>query len=106
MNLPQTYAGHRILEAMRSAPRYADAVYRLMRSALTPGSARVLDFGAGDGMFAERMLRDGIKVGCVEPDPDNQHALAALGLPAVADIAALEEGRYDFVYTVNDLEHL
>jgi SAM-dependent methyltransferase len=106
MNLPQTYAGHRILEAMRSAPRYADAVYRLMRSALTPGSARVLDFGAGDGMFAERMLRDGIKVDCVEPDPDNQHALAALGLPAVADIAALEEGRYDFVYTVNVLEHL
>ena len=56
MNLPQTYAGHRILEAMRSAPRYADAVYRLMRSALTPGSARVLDFGAGDGTLSAPVL--------------------------------------------------
>jgi SAM-dependent methyltransferase len=106
MSPPQAYAGHRILEAMRSAPRYADAVYRLMRSALPAGSSRILDFGAGDGMFAERMLRDGIKVDCVEPDPDNQHALTSIGLSAVADIAALGDGRYDFVYTINVLEHL
>jgi SAM-dependent methyltransferase len=106
MSPAQAYAGHRILEAMRSAPHYADAVYRVMRSALPPGSGRVLDFGAGDGMFAERMLREGNKVDCVEPDPDNQRALAALGLSAAADIAALGDSRYDFVYTINVLEHL
>jgi SAM-dependent methyltransferase len=106
MNPPQSYAGHRILEAMRNAPCYADAVYRMMRSALPASSSRVLDFGAGDGMFAERLLRDGLMVDCVEPDPLNQQSLASLGLAPVADIAALGDHRYDFVYTINVLEHL
>jgi SAM-dependent methyltransferase len=106
MNPPQLYAGHRILEAMRNAPRYADAVYRMVRSALPPGSSRILDFGAGDGMFAERLLRDGLKVDCVEPDPENQRSLASLGLSPVADIATVDDDHYDFIYTINVLEHL
>jgi SAM-dependent methyltransferase len=102
----QPYAGHRILEAMRNAPRYADAIYRLIIASAPPGRASILDFGAGDGMFAERFRRDGTVVDSVEPDPANRRALAALGLASVADIAELPSGAYDFVYTVNVLEHL
>ena len=106
MNAAQSYTGHRILEAMRSAPRYADAIYRMIMASMTPGRSRILDFGAGDGMFAERFLRDGSRIDCVEPDPDNRRALAALGLSPVATVAGLPGNGYDFVYTINVLEHL
>lgn len=100
------YAGHRILEAMRSAPRYADAVYAHTRAAFSSVEGPILDFGAGDGAFVERFLRDGAAVDCVEPDATNQSALRAL-VPAVAgDISALAAERYALVYTINVLEHL
>ena len=41
--------GRRVLEAMRSAPRYTDAIYRLVRSAIPSAPGAILDFGAGDG---------------------------------------------------------
>jgi SAM-dependent methyltransferase len=106
MIAPQSYPGHRCLKAMQNAPHYAEAIYRMIRSALPAGTPRILDFGAGDGMFAELLLRDGLKVDCVEPDPHNQQSLASLGLSPVADIAVLEDNRYDFVYAINVLEHL
>ena len=100
------YAGHRILEAMRSAPRYADAIYRQVRSARPAGDGPILDFGAGDGTFVERFQRDGATVECVEPDADNRAALRAFGASVFADIGELTAGRYPFVYTINVLEHL
>jgi len=103
---PPQYAGRRILEMMRSAPRYADAVFQLIRAARPQGSLRILDFGAGDGIYPERLLREGCAVECVEPDPANRQSLIALGLAPVDDIAALPDNRYDFIYTVNVLEHL
>lgn len=101
-----SYPGHRILAAMRSAPRYADAIFRLLRAAVPPGSSRILDFGAGDGMYAERFLREGGRIDCVEPDPANRRSLVALGLSPLETIAALPDDRYDFIYTVNVLEHI
>lgn len=101
----QPYGGHRILEAMRSAPRYAHAIYRRIRSA-NIGHGPLLDFGAGDGVFAEYFLHDGIRVECVEPDPKNMAALCALGLKVTSDISLLPDTHFDFAYTVNVLEHL
>ena len=73
------YAGHRVLEAMRSAPRYADEVYAQVRSACRSVAGPILDFGAGDLMLAERFLRDGIAVDCVEPDRPIKRVSASLG---------------------------
>jgi SAM-dependent methyltransferase len=101
-----TYAGHRVLEAMRSAPRYADEVYAQVRSACHQFAGPILDFGAGDGMFAEKFLRDGIAVDCVEPDPAAQAKLRELGLAVVADIGAITSDRYCVAYSINVLEHL
>jgi SAM-dependent methyltransferase len=100
------YAGHRMLEAMRSAPRYADAIYASVRDAAAGHKGPILDFGAGDGVFAERFLRDGIAVDCVEPDKANQVALTARGHDVVSDIAALASEHYAFAYTINVLEHI
>jgi 2-polyprenyl-3-methyl-5-hydroxy-6-metoxy-1,4-benzoquinol methylase len=106
MNQLQSYVGHRILEAMQNAPNYADAVYRMIQSSIPPKSEYLLDFGAGQGAFAQRLIRDGRKIDCVEPDITNQQSLASIGLSPVADIAALDGNRYHFVYTINVLEHL
>jgi putative flippase GtrA/SAM-dependent methyltransferase len=100
------YAGHRVLEAMRSAPRYADEVYAQVRSACQPVAGPILDFGAGDGMFAEKFLRDGIAVDCVEPDAANHANLRELGLTVVADISAVTSDHYCVAYSINVLEHL
>ena len=101
------YGGHRFLEAMRSAPRYADAVYALIRDAAPPSAeGPILDFGAGDGMFVERFLADGIAVECVEPDAANRTALQTKGAAVAADISEAEAERYAFIYTINVLEHL
>jgi putative flippase GtrA/SAM-dependent methyltransferase len=100
------YAGHRVLDAMRSAPRYAGEVYAQVRSACRPVAGPILDFGAGDGVFAESFLRDGVAVDCVEPDAANQASLRELGLTVVADIRAVTSNRYCVAYSINVLEHL
>ena len=102
----ETYAGARILDAMRSAPRYSDAIYELVRGAFRSSDHPILEFGAGDGAFVERFLRDGTQVGCVEPDLTSQAALKRLVPKVVVDIADCEADRYGFAYTINVLEHL
>jgi len=100
------YVGRRILEAMRSAPRYADEVYAQVRFACRSVAGPILDFGAGDGVFAEKFLRDGVVVDCVEPDAANQTSLRELGLTVVADIRAVTSDHYCVAYSINVLEHL
>ena len=73
------YQGHRILEAMRSAPRYADAVFRQICSVAPPAGSLLLDFGAGDGVFFEKFVVEGYRVDCVEPDIALQRSLSTLG---------------------------
>ena len=101
----QNYGGHRILEAMRSAPRYADAIYRRIRS-VDIGDGPLLDFGAGDGLFIEHFLHDGIRAECVESDAENIDALCALGVKVTSDISLLPDTHFGFAYTISVLEHL
>jgi SAM-dependent methyltransferase len=93
---------------MRSAPRYAEAIYTYTyaKSVSDRGKGPILDFGAGDGVFVEKFLRDGATVECVEPDAANQASLRALGPIVVPDIGALTGERYAFAYSINVLEHL
>jgi SAM-dependent methyltransferase len=100
------YPGHRILEAMRYAPRYAEAIYAQARASCPTAIGPMLDFGAGDGALAQRFLRDGFELECVEPDAANQSALHSIGLPVFANIESLDSNRYQFAYTINVLEHL
>jgi putative flippase GtrA len=100
-----SYTGHRILKAMRSAPRYANEIYFQLRSAIPPKVGPILDFGAGDGLFAEKFLIDGTAV-CVEPDLTNQAILRGLGLKVAGSIGELGNNRYCLAYSINVLEHL
>ena len=100
------YAGHRILEAMHSAPHYADAILCAIRAAMPCGATRILDFGAGDAAFLDKFRAIGIAVDCVEPDERLQALLRSKTPRVFSDIAEIDTGTYDFVYTVNVLEHI
>lgn len=100
------YAGHRILEAMRGAQRYAQEIYRQIRRAHPEAAGPVLDFGAGDGVFAEKFAGDRIAVDCVEPNPALRSGLRQHGRNVFADIADVPAEGYEFVYAINVLEHI
>ena len=91
---------------MRSAPRYADAIYVHAQSASLKTQHPILEFGAGDGVFVERFLRDSNSVDCVEPDLANQKRLRLLTRTVVSGIEELPNKQYDFIYSINVLEHL
>src|SRR6516165_127983 len=95
------YVGHRILEAMHSAARYTDAVFAEARAAMPPAATRILDFGAGDGVFVDRFRAEGVAVECVEPDPRLQVVLRSKAAEVFADIADVDTAALDFAYTVN-----
>jgi SAM-dependent methyltransferase len=100
------YVGFRILEAMHSAAHYADTIFCDIRAAMPSGATRILDFGAGDAAFVDKFRAIGIAVDCVEPDAQLQALLRSKTPRVFSDIAEIDTGAYDFVYTVNVLEHI
>jgi len=99
------YTGSEELEVMTEARNYnAFLIGQILRYA--PPRANVLDFGAGIGTFAEEVQSHGHRVMCVEPDPAQRQQIAAKGLPAVADVGDLKPGSFDFIYSLNVLEHI
>jgi SAM-dependent methyltransferase len=106
--VPSRYAakGHRFLEAMRGANRYANAVFAEIEAVAPPVGARILDFGAGDGVFFEKFDALGHSVDCVEPDPDFSAQLKAKANAVFSNIYDVPSDTYSFVYTVNVLEHI
>lgn len=91
---------------MRSAPRYADTIYAHTKAACVNPNRPILEFGAGDGAFVERFLRDGTTVECVELDPHNQSILREFGVRVVDSLNEIATAQYEFVYAINVLEHV
>jgi SAM-dependent methyltransferase len=102
----ESYVGHHILEAMRSATRYSSAIFEDMQSAMPPHARNVLDFGAGDGLFVQKFGESGVTVDSVEPDLELRARLQSSGVVAYSDIREIQNSSYDFIYAVNVLEHL
>jgi SAM-dependent methyltransferase len=103
---PELYQARRILEAMRGANNYSAEIYRQIREVPLGRSARVLDFGAGDGLFLEKFARDNVTTDCVEPDPHFREVLRQYGSRVEARIEDLSSASYELVYAVNVLEHI
>lgn len=99
------YTGTDNLEVMREAVNYNVWLLRLIRSH-GPASGRVLDFGAGTGTFALPLQRLGLNMTCLEPDATLGALLRARGLAVVQTPQSLEDGTFDFIYTLNVLEHI
>ena len=99
------YTGTANLEAMAGADNYNNFQLDLVRRRLRPG-ARVLDFGAGIGTFANALRASGCAPLCVEPDRAQAAVIAASGLPVVHGIAEVADGSIDFAYSFNVMEHI
>ena len=100
------YSGHRILEAMRSAPRYTDAVYKIALAAMGNAEGQIVEFGAGDGVFVDRFRNNVRAVLSIEPDRKNQEILRSRGICVVPDVAELPDASCSYIYAINVLEHL
>ncbi len=102
----QNYSGTRILEAMRSGVRYGDAIFAELRRALPTDTRAVLDFGAGGGFFAEKFYARGLTVDAVEQDASLRQCLRSCTGQVWGEIANVPSETFDFIYTVNVLEHI
>jgi SAM-dependent methyltransferase len=102
----QSYAGTRILEAMRSGVRYGEAIFTELHGAIPDDVCTILDFGAGAGFFLEKFHAIGVAVDAVEQDENLQTMLRPLAGIVWSDIRNVPNESFDFVYTVNVLEHI
>ncbi len=99
------YTGTDNLEVMAEAVNYNRFLIGRIAALAAPGD-RILDFGAGIGTFAQALGQAGHRVDCLEPDAAQAARLTALGLVARTALEQIEDGRYDYIYTANVLEHI
>ncbi|MCB1955549.1 MAG: methyltransferase domain-containing protein [Rhodocyclaceae bacterium] len=97
--------GSENLDAMLAAENYNAFLVSQLRRHLA-GCRQVLDFGAGNGFFAERMQKQGFKVVAVEPEPDLGVRIGALGIPCVRSLEGVPAQSMDGAYSLNVLEHI
>ncbi|MGE0615706.1 MAG: class I SAM-dependent methyltransferase [Bacteriovoracia bacterium] len=102
---PEAYTGVENLETMSLAVNYnqflVSEILRHGHSATTS-----LDFGAGTGTFSGALSRHGLKVTCLEPDEELSRRLRAQGMAVCSRVEDLPAGHFDFVYSLNVLEHI
>lgn len=99
-----SYTGIETLEILEKAKNYNNYLTQMVKQ-YAPG-ARVLDFGAGLGTFAQRLRDDGFEVTCVEPDTLLRDRLVAARFKALSDLESIDDNSVDFIFTFNVLEHI
>lgn len=99
------YSGTDNLEIMSEAVNYNRFLKELVLQHATHGD-RILDFGAGIGTFASRVVQEGFDVSCLEVDEAQARTIVQQGLELVTSLADIGDEAYDYVYTLNVLEHI
>jgi SAM-dependent methyltransferase len=99
------YSGTDNLEIMACALNYNKFLVDTVVGRARPDQ-RVLDFGAGIGLFAKKVAAEGLDVSCLEPDKNQAMIIESQGLKVVRNIDALSDGSIDYIYTLNVLEHI
>ena len=99
------YVGTENLEVMANAVNYNRFLVSLIQKESRAGEL-VVDYGAGIGTFARKLVDYGCNVHCIEPDTEQLAGILASGLPAAPDLACLPADSVDFLYTLNVLEHI
>jgi SAM-dependent methyltransferase len=99
------YSGVDNLEVMQEAVNYNRYLLDTIRRH-APATGKVLDFGAGSGQFAGPLAELGMDITALEPDELLQQRLRAKGLRAVGSTQELADGTFDYIYTLNVLEHI
>jgi hypothetical protein len=101
------YSGLDNLNAMREAVNYNQSILRLvLRNMPDRSSPVMLDFGAGSGTFSDMVTDQAARPECLEPNQLLASSLTGRGYTVVADVEQLAENRYDYIYSLNVLEHV
>ncbi|HUJ79955.1 MAG TPA: class I SAM-dependent methyltransferase [Nitrospiria bacterium] len=99
------YSGTDNLEVLKEAVNYNAFLKReIVRHG--DGARTALDFGAGNGLFPSALRETGVKVICVEPDPDLAGRLKAMGFETHTRIDDVAPASLEYVYSLNVLEHI
>ena len=106
MSTPQlTYTGVDVLETLDRATNYNSLLLDLILDN-SGDCTRMLDFGAGIGTFAKLLRNRGVDVVCVEPDALLANGLVRDGFLTLNDLNEVPDGSFDFIFTLNVLEHI
>lgn len=100
--MKEQYTGSDNLEVMLEAENYNQFLMEMVRE-FAPETGTALDFGAGIGTFTRALplVRD-----CIEPDRAAGRQLRSAGYRVFEDIADLGSERYDYIFSLNVLEHI
>ena len=66
----------------------------------------MLDFGAGLGSFSLPLIKMGVRILCIEPDPKLSEKLIKHGLKVFSCIDNITDEFIDYVFMLNVLEHI
>ena len=102
------YAAKDILDVMSFARNYNNFLVKKIVAALRGlNAAQILDFGAADGFFAEK-IRDktGCRLTCVEIDKAQLECCAQKGFQTAKTLDAVADSSVDLIYSLNVLEHI
>jgi SAM-dependent methyltransferase len=99
------YTGRDNLEVMKHAYHYNRLLLKWI-SSYAAGASRIVDFGAGAGIFAIPLVEAGHRVLCIEVDPLFKSVLREHGLPVAASLDGVPDLSIDFIYAFDVLEHV
>lgn len=102
------YEGEYNLEVMDGADNYNNYLFGRLQKNITSNVCAVLDFGAGNGMFARKLQKNypSIKVSALEP-AENLHSFYADGaLNLVSSLDKITDSSQDLIYSFNVFEHI
>ncbi|OAV67579.1 bifunctional 3-demethylubiquinone-9 3-methyltransferase/ 2-octaprenyl-6-hydroxy phenol methylase [Bacteroidales bacterium Barb6] len=100
------YTGTDLLELMQKAVNYNAFLASLILKQQVPTSGKILDIGAGIGLFAGTIRENGYNVHCLEPDLFQANLLKGSRFEVSTNINELADGSFDFIYALNVLEHI
>ncbi|OAV75576.1 bifunctional 3-demethylubiquinone-9 3-methyltransferase/ 2-octaprenyl-6-hydroxy phenol methylase [Bacteroidales bacterium Barb7] len=100
------YTGTDLLELMQKAVNYNAFLASLILKQQIPTSGKILDIGAGIGLFADIVRKNGYNVYCLEPDLFQANLLKEQQFTVSTNINELPDDSFDFIYALNVLEHI
>lgn len=99
------YEGRDNLAVMELAKNYNNHLVSIIHGA-SQAYDHLIDFGAGQGAFAQALTKLGRHVECVEPDPVLSGHIRGLGIKVYPSLDDIPASTADVLYTLNVLEHI